>query len=380
MPNQTRALLCLLLIPVLLAGGCGGSISSAGGAGQERVRGSLSTHVEDRDPPKAEDEVARRSDATPAEIFAVGTPQEVGVRPDGSLITAWIASADTEGEGEGPMQQAWRVFDADGRRLAQGRMSQNGDVLAVSDGFLVLDGALDAKIRVLHVARSGRVTRVQVSDQRSYPRRGDTLVPDYAAYYRASTGRLLTSSVPTRVRQAGVAGGKNGAVSETGVLYLSADPVKAPLPVAVTADRGRTWRVAQVRTGRYRPSLIATHGDTAAIALARSIDGTGFAGLSVTHDAGRTWQRTGADSGLPADKYVEDLTVGADGRVLVGGFGTGWWRSTSTIGASYAQVPLPRDGVSAVRGAQDRLFAMSLTGIWSSTDDGKYWTRLDARR
>lgn len=374
----SRASAALLLPVLLVVGGCRSSSHSdgAGAGGGERVHGSAVTDTDDPKISDAQDSVARRPRATPQEIFDVGVPQSLDVRPDGSLITSWLASADTGGEG--PAQRAWRAFDAEGHRIAQGRMSETGDVLAVGDGFLVSSGSVPLG-HVLHVGPGGALSRVSVSDRRGFPRRGDTLVPGLASYYRPSSGTLLVSSVAPEVPAVGVAGGGTAAVSDTGVLYEYADPPRSPLPLGVTSDGGRSWRYTRLAVGALRPSLVAAHGRDAVIVLTRRGSSSLVAGLSVTADAGRTWQRAGPPVGLPADAYVDRLTLGADGRALIGGYGTGWWRARPADPSSYSRLLLPRDGVSDVRAAKGRLFAMSSTGIWSSTDGGTLWTRFDAR-
>lgn len=377
----TSRVLLALLVPVLLvSGGCGSSSAGAdgGGSAADRVRGSLVTDTRDATIGDAEDAVARRREATPAEIFDVGAPESLDVRPDGSLITSWQASADTEGEG--PVQRAWRVVDADGRRLAEGRMSETGSVLAVGDGFLVVGRAEDPPSDVRHVDLEGDVRRVRVVGRPGFPRRGDTLVPDLAAYYRPSSRTLLVSRVAPEVDQAGVAAGRNAALSDTGVLYQYADPPRSPLPLGVTEDGGARWRYTRVDVGRLRPNLVAAHGDDAVIALFPPGSSSRLAGLSITDDAGRSWRRSGALAGLPRDGYVDHLNLGADDRAVTGGYGTGWWRARSGDPTSYAPLPVPRDGVSDVRASRSRLVATSRTAIWSSTDDGETWTRLDVQR
>lgn len=365
-----------LLVPVLLLlGGCGAS-SRPGAVGEgEQVPGSLSTDTVDQTVSDAQDAVARRSNATPEEIFDVGAPQELDVGPDGSLITAWQASAGTGGEG--PVQRAWRVLDADGRQVAQGRMSETSGVLAVADGFLVLNVRFDRLYGVVHVDAAGGRSPVEVSDRRGFPRRGDTFVPDLGVYYRPSSRTLAESSVAPEVRQDGVAAGRNAALSDTGLLYQYADPPRSPLPLGVTGDGGRRWRYTQVPVGAWRPSLVAAHGDDVVVVLSSRTSSFVIAALAVSEDAGRTWQRTDLPAGMPDGAYVDHLRTGADGRAVLGAYGTGWWRALPDEPTSYEQLPVPDDGVSDVRAAQDRLFAMSATGIWRSDDDGEQWTRVD---
>ena len=374
--STSRSSAAALLVPLLLAAagcsGTSGSSSEPSAAGEERVRGSLVDDTPDQETSDAEDRVARLRDATPAQIFEAGGPQTLGVRPDGSLITAWLVSADTEGEG--PLQQAWRTFDAEGRLVAEATMFQTGEVLAVDDGFLVLDGpdGIDAR----HVDPGGDLTPVRRSGRAGVPRRGDTLVP-YGAFYRPSDGVLRSVSVAPEVRAPGLAEDKTVAVSDTGHVYERDDPWRSPFTVGVTDDGGDRWRYTDLDLDGVEPTLIAAHGDDAVIVLAPRGSSTGIAALSVTEGAGRTWRQVGAPEGMPADAYVDHLAMDADGRALVGAYGTGWWRALAGDPVTYAQLPLPPDGVSEVRASQDRLWAISSTAIWWSDDDGEYWTRFD---
>lgn len=165
------ALALLLLLPLTGCGDRTGSTPSADG-----------THDAKREWRLAGDE-----DATADEIIDAGRPARVAASGDQTLIT-WLVNPEDD---EGPAQGAWRLYAADGRRVADGKLgivheaSAHAEVVGVEDGFLIENYTSP---ELLHLSPAGELTTVTVKDEARPTRAGDVLVRECceALVYRPS--------------------------------------------------------------------------------------------------------------------------------------------------------------------------------------------------
>jgi len=113
--------------------------------------------------------------ATADEIIDAGRPARVASSGDQTLIT-WLVSPEDD---EGPAQGAWRLYDADGNPLADGKLgivyeaSAHAEVVGVDDGFLIENYTSPD---LLHLSPAGKLTPVPVHDTARPTQAGDVLV------------------------------------------------------------------------------------------------------------------------------------------------------------------------------------------------------------
>jgi hypothetical protein len=145
--------------------------------------------------PRTEERVAADPRATASEIIDTGGPTGVAVHEGGVTLVSWSATTDTT---EGPEQGAWRLYDSDGNRVADGTLGQVFDaaatpgLAAVPDGFLLTD-YVEPGFR--HLGLDGTLTDVRRARARTPTRAGDVLVRDFytsenTAFYRPSQHRV----------------------------------------------------------------------------------------------------------------------------------------------------------------------------------------------
>lgn len=135
-----RTLVSLLTVGLLLAG-CG----QGGGSGASR----------------SAIDVAEDDEATPAEIVAVGSAVDADASVGTTLVLYRVVGETGEVE-----QTAWRLYDADGETLDEGKGGT--EVLGLDDGFWLGDDDL--------VRTDGSTGSLSVSPERLVPREGDVAV------------------------------------------------------------------------------------------------------------------------------------------------------------------------------------------------------------
>lgn len=141
--------------------------------------------------PRTEERVAADPRATASEIIEAGGPTDIAVHEGGVTLVSWSATTDTT---EGPEQGAWRLYDADGDRIADGTLGQVFDaaaaprLAAVPDGFLLSD-YVEPGFR--HLSLDGVLTDVRRTRARTSTRVGDVLVADF---YTSENNRVYRPS------------------------------------------------------------------------------------------------------------------------------------------------------------------------------------------
>lgn len=87
---------------------------------------------------RRENEVAGDTSATADEIIEAGGPVRVAASENRTLV-AWRAQFEDD---EGPQQAAWRLYDGDGNRIADGKLGQVVEAGAIPELTRVPDGFL----------------------------------------------------------------------------------------------------------------------------------------------------------------------------------------------------------------------------------------------
>ncbi len=125
MPHGLARFLAPLVLAPLVLTGCGDSGSARSS--------SVAEHTE------RENRVAGDRSATAQDVIEAGGPVRVAVSQHRTLV-AWRAQFEDD---EGPQQAAWRLYDEDGRRIADGKLGLVVEAGAIPtltslpDGFLV---------------------------------------------------------------------------------------------------------------------------------------------------------------------------------------------------------------------------------------------------
>ena len=265
MPRLRALLLLLLLLPAMALTGCG-------------------TMVDLADPGQHMYDVANDEDATPAEIVEAGGPVRLAVSGRGSVLVSYLVESEDD---EGPQATAWRLYAADGTRVAEGPGVRVFEASARPDLWSRPDGVL------MDPATSGLGDLVRIADDGS-------VVPATPAERRVvretRTGR--TSVVGDREYRAVVAPSMDG----SGLARLEVRP----------ADRSGPWvRVdtTGIETDRwYGPSVSAVSPDTLLI---------GESGPDWFLGAEGSWWRVPAPEALPDRDFLQ--VWAADGRLFAAG-------------------------------------------------------------
>lgn len=309
--------------------------------------------------------MAADPEATASDIITAGGPSAVATRP-GATLVAWTAETDTS---DGPQQGAWRLYDSDGRRVADRTLGQVFDaaavpeLTAVPDGF-VITGYTGSRLR--HLADDGTLTDVPQSRTRAPTRPGDVLLPRFAPaeslVYRPADHRAY------RLPELPFPQLQRLAIDRTGRLWAQQLWDRRTAPVSSSADGLEPWTRTEVQ--------LADGGQPQALVVARGqvVMSTASAGSDPALDAVWTrpvtgapatpWRRIDADGVRLRD--TEPL-VGAlpDGRLVLSGANQVMYRQGSD--GTFSRL-MPPDGLrySSLRYAGDGLYLVG------STDDQLY--------
>ncbi|GGO84433.1 hypothetical protein GCM10011584_01960 [Nocardioides phosphati] len=325
--------------------------------------------------------VAGDKEATADQIIDAGRPGSVATSGDRTLTTWQVQPEDDEG----PSQAAWRLYDLEGARIADGKLGivfEQGattEVVPAPDGF-VIDNY--SKTPLIHVAPTGALTTIPLHAERRATRAGDVLVrawtgdrsfyrpADHAAYRLPrtpanpqavqldETGRVWVMRLWSRDGDARIASAQGG------VAPWTTETVDLPAGSSPTVDMAYAG-------GRLmfpqRSSTVAEYDEFQAIWSRSTQPG------AVDH----AWRSTP----IARDQLTHTVTVGLDrtstGRLLVSG------ESTPTLleQADGSLRPLEVPGTTEpapVQSVADRLYATSWSQaeLYVSDDLGKSWTRV----
>ncbi|MBP8537050.1 sialidase family protein [Streptomyces sp. MK37H] len=329
-----------------------------------------------------------------------GAPSDVVSGEDGSTLLSYFA-ADVEDD-EGFAASAWRLYGPDGDVLAEDAYhtdsweaggSSSTSFTAVPGGFLHLSDAtypeddgdffLDPRgkrhpVRSSHTALGFRTGDVVLSlpygdpkmlfrpSQRTVaPAKGLPRTRDLDSYVVEDRGTVLGVQVPED-------DGPSRGVRRRG-------------------DRQRSQELPYRAT--VRDGDLATRGDSAAVALQKSADGSDrrLVALFLTTDNGRRWTTLRNSAHVPLDVFTpggDEVTVEilADGRVLLDqGGDTSLLADTShdntfhrvTKPAEFVRVLARGNTLYGIADAEDPSYDLVRgEGLWLSRDGGHTWSRF----
>jgi hypothetical protein len=321
--------------------------------------------------------VAADPDATASEIIDAGGPTAVAARA-GARLVSWSVETGTS---EGPQQGAWRLYDGDGRRVADGTLGQVVEAAAVPELAAVPDGfvlAEYARARLRHIADDGTLTTVPLSRSRLPTRPGDVLVPGATAadgvVYRPSQHRAFRLPRPPFPRLQRIA------MDRTGRVWVQQLWGRRTAPVSSSADGTGSWTRTEVplSPGGRSQSLVVVRGQVV-LSTAVPTDSEPALDALWTRTVGgsptRPWRRVEATGVRLRDP---EPVVGAlpDGRLVVAG-GDQQMYLQDTDGTFSRLRPPVGSRASSLRSAGDGLYLVGSTDnqLYRSAD-GTSWTTV----
>lgn len=359
------------LVAVLLL-----AVGSATACGTEASTSSAAEHHYDAE---REWTIAGDEHATADEIIDAGRPADVGTSGGRTLIT-WLATPEDD---EGPSQGAWRLYDADGKRVADGKLgivfeaSAGAGVVPVDDGF-VIDNY--TKPELIHVAPSGQLTPIPLNKQARPTRAGDLLVREWSgdvAFYRPADHAAYRLPRVPREPQA-VRLDDNGTVwvmllweKDGDARIASAPGGVAPWTTEVVdlPDRSTPTIDMAYAGGELmfpqRSSTVAEYDEFQAIWRRSTDPGTGKA----------AWHSIPLDKDQLTRTVTVGLTMTDQGRMLVSGESTP--ALLENADGSLTPLHLPdKDQAAQVQPVGDRLYANAWqeAELYVSDDLGKTWS------
>ena len=327
---------------------------------------------------KREHRVAADPHASAAEVVEAGRPVDVAAPHDRTLVTYRVESDDDEG----PQRGAWRLYDGDGKRLADGTFAQVREqdaiarVEAVPDGFL-LQGYSGSRLQ--HVDPDGTVSPVAVSDAAAPARAGDLLVEmsDDAGFSVYEPADRAAHPLPRMPDASGTV-----ALDDAGTVWMVRTWTRTKIVVSHSAGGAGPWHDILVpsRRGEYPMGLTAERGQVVVPVGQGPDDAPRLRGLEVLDPA---HPEDGWHEVDPADivfRHSLDpvVSVLADGRLLVAEAMEDAWLQVP--GHGFTRVGLP-DPWASVKVQGDRWFTTYPKGrrLWVSRDEGASWTDAGLR-
>jgi hypothetical protein len=333
--------------------------------------------------PEREWRVAGDKNATADEIIDAGQPADVAASGDQTLIT-WLANPEDD---EGPSQGAWRLYDADGVRVADGKLgivreaSARAVVLGVDDGFLIQNYTSP---ELLHVATSGTLSTVPFRKKARPTQAGDVLLAgqgDTGAYRPSEHTAYRLPHMPSDQWQSvqldddgkvwvmlpwDTDGDARIAEAQGGVAPWHTEVVDLPAGSAPTIDMAYAG-------GELMFPQQSTEVDD---------DGEGDEYQAVwrratSSEAGPTaWHSTALNSALLPKTYGLGLAKTVEGRLLVIGEGTALLEQAD---GSLQALKVPGKSGTYVDPVGDALYAYAwkTAELYVSEDLGESWTVVD---
>lgn len=167
--DGTRALSSLVMVALLLTGCTTGPDGGAGGTSYD---------------PDRSIEVAADPDATVEDIVGAGRATRVASTGTGEVFVSFLVTSDDD---EGPQASAWRLYDEQGDRVAEGRgvrvseQSASPDVWSTSEGVLLRPDWTLPRFEL--VRADGEVVPVANSSTPTPTRPGDVAI-DQLRFFR----------------------------------------------------------------------------------------------------------------------------------------------------------------------------------------------------
>ncbi len=332
--------------------------------------------------------VAGDAGASVADVVGVGVPVVAVVSGTRTLVV-WRAEPDDD---EGANQAVWRLRDAAGRVVAQGRLglvSEAGaipDVVAVPDGFVVRSYR-DGSLR--HVGPDGAVTPVPSRPRRLPARAGDVLLPATAydgplwVYRPSDHAAHRLPRLPGRNLQRVVLD------ADGRVWALPAWGPRAARVLTSPGGAGPWTRTRIPLPRRGSPMTLAAVGDRVVVPVGTMAPGAGAPRLgqlwsaplpSSVPGARPVWSQESA-AGLDLAPTLEPTVAGLPGRgpaapvvLLVGDDRGGLFRQRPAGG--FERIGLPaaaRDTTAAVSGPRVFLTGSRDRRLYLSGDAGRTW-------
>lgn len=327
--------------------------------------------------------VAADPGASATEIIDAGRPVRVAGTGTGAVVVAYLVESDDD---EGPQASAWRLYDAEGERVADGKGSRVFEASAIPDLHPLPDGVLldrDANDDVYErIAPDGTLSEVPSDREPAPTRAGDLLLETPydgpRSYYRPSDH--TRHRMPPLPRDLG-RDLQGSAIDSTGAVWLLEPWDEDRVTIRRSADGSAPWSTTTVPlpNGGY-PSDLVPVGDRVYLPMVGEMDGADLVALHVRDvDAPPTapWEEvdlTGLETSQVYGPTIEDV---GDGRVLIGDSSPDW-----AIGGSgdWERLDLPGRDDWSVTVVDRRLFALGHRShqgeTYVSDDLGETWARL----
>jgi hypothetical protein len=334
-------------------------------------------------PARSEERVAADPHASATDIIDAGGPSAVATHDSpskaGTTLVAYVAETDTS---EGPQQGAWRLYDHDGRRIADGTLGQVFEAAAVPELTVVPDGYLISAYdgpRLRHLDEDGRLSDV-VRSRRSLPTRaGDVLLPRLEArnslVYRPAehaTHRLPRLPFPDVERVA---------LDPTGRLWAQQGWDRRSARFASSADGRAPWTRTRVPLSPGgEPQSLQVLGARVVVSTAR--EGSSEPRLDalwtrpVSGPPSGSWRRVAATGSRLRETEPVVGTL-PDGRFVVAGANQQMYLQSST--GSFTRLrPPPALGYSSLQPTGNGLYLVGSPDnrLYRSVD-GTGWDRVD---
>lgn len=317
--------------------------------------------------------VAGDPDAGIEDVVAAGRATRVASTGTGEVLVSYLVTSDDD---EGPQASAWRLYDEQGDRVAQGRgvrVTEQGaspDVWSTAAGVLLRPDWTRPRFEL--VRADGTVEPVTNSRAPTPTRPGDVAI-DQLRFFRpaAVTTYRYAERRPEDRRALDVAIDGRG-----GVWALVAWRGRR-IDVLRSSDGSRPWTTTsfELPAGDAYPDRLRVVGDRVVVPVLGGR--TGNRTVALRHrpvtDAAGPW--ASADLGAIDDPDFFGASVEAlpDGRLLLGDQRP-WVCDLQGGGAGCLELRLPRDAV-LIGGAGDLLLAATPdgTGVVVSRDGGATW-------
>lgn len=328
---------------------------------------------------KREWRVAGDAKATADEIIDAGGAVDVARSGEQTLITYLVESDDDEG----PQQGAWRLYDTDGKRVADGKLGQVFEASAVArvraagDGFL-LEGY--AGPNLISVAPDGSTEKIATVAKPRPAEAGDLLFEDWEnpgwyAYRPADHTAYRLPKLPTDQPQGVV-------LDDKGVVWVMLLWDRQTATVASAAGGSKPWQRHRIALpkGGYPAAHLAASAGKVFFATGTGGDMSPQLDKLWVHPAGSggKWQEI-EPTGIKFETTIDPrLDVLPDGRLLVYGDSEGPWVQQAS--GSFEKITLPKQAPeTTVELAGDRLYTTHNAEhvLLMSDDLGETWTEVE---
>ena len=352
------ALTSLLAVALLLTGCTAEPDGGAGGTSYD---------------PDRSVEVAGDPAATIEDIVGAGRATRLASTATGEVLVSYLVTSDDD---EGPQASAWRLYDDQGDRVAQGRgvrVSEQGaspDVWSTTAGVLLRPDWTRPRFEL--VRTDGTVAPVVNSRAPTPTRPGDVAI-DQLRFFRpadATTYRYAERRPDDR-RALDIA------VDDRGGVWALVDWRATTIDVLHSADGSAPWTTTSfgLPAGDAYPDRVRVVGDRVVVPVLGGRTGNRTVALRHRPFRDTTGPWASADLGAIDDPDFFGASVEAlpDGRLLLGDQRP-WVCDLPRGGAGCLELRLPRDAV-LIGAVEDLLLAATPdgTGVVVSRDGGATW-------